>query len=662
MRSLPISIPSASRLLASAALPVVLLGSCAPAPSSPENAALAGRPGPAYIQWLEEQACLRKAPELTAVVSGSSLGWRRSSRSSLLPEDCRLWFRASPALTAWGGQTSMTAALTQRHVAQRLAELGVQGVVLAGLADTGDEWAGRSPASGLGEDGVSLNFGRLAGTESEYGQWLNDLALVGLLAGGELLPAHTGMGPDFFLSTRAVRDYPGLYAMTELPQELWPLLPSLKEDDVAPLSPGATAALAARGALPPALTQDQPSFGAIPRGWAVTGPVTGVDGARRRWAYRWFVRPDRPALHWDDPSGSTRRVMEAGLIQQIGLWHQALVGVRVGAWLGLDAASPDARNAESLEPGLSALHDLTRNAHRYGAAVFVQDPLPLETLARIRDCGADFFFDSALSPALERSLLEKNASPARESLRRALALGVDQCALWRLSPDGLPRPDFRSLLSLTPDDWRRLLLPPRRDAAEGPRLNAPTLAAIACGLSPGSRPDAETALSIRAAHQLTLAARAFLPGLLMISGSDLDGSLPEGRDWPATPPLWRLDSLPSSRQGLPSGLALYRRPPEGDRPNLAGILAARKACGVASGELLAVPSCDDDRVLITVCALPDGGALAFFGNFSPDDVAFSPKFPLWSEAPSRRDLLSGETLDPARQTLPPWGWRAALLR
>lgn len=356
--------------------------------------------------------------------------------------------------------------------------------------------------------------------------------------------------------------------------------------------------------------------------------------------------------------------MEACLIQQVGLRHQSLVGVRVGAWLGLDAQSASERHADAgWEPARSALRDLSRNAHRYGAAVFVQDPLPLERLPKLKASGADFLFDSALSPALERSLLEHNASAVRQSLRRALTLGIDQRALWRCPPDGLPRPDFVPLLSLLPEAWRPLLLPADGETGEGPRVNAPTLAAIACGLAPGERPDADASAAIRAAHQLSIAARAFLPGLLMLSGADLDGALPEGRDWPATPPLWQLDALPSSRQGLPSGFAMYRRIPADDGlATLSRLLTARKDSGIAEGTLLSVPSCDDERVLITVCALPDGGSLAFLGNVSPDTVTVSPRVPLWTGAAERRDLLSGEHVDAATLTLPPWGWRAVLLR
>ena len=644
-----------------ALLTLLLLFSCTakPTPSVNERPL---RPGPAYIQWLEEQACLRTAPELTSVVSGSSLTWRYGSRSSLLPDDARVWLRLSPALTAWSGQNSFFAALGRNGLVERLKGLGVHGLFLTGCADTGDDWAGRSPALHLGEDGTGLLFGRMAGSKEDYVRLMNTLSGAGLLVGGTLLPAHTGMGADFSLAIRAVRDYPGLYAMTDVPQDAWSLLPALKENDTSPLSAEETTALRARGALPPLLVQDGPRAFSASRGWAATGPVAGVDGVKRRWLYRWYEAPDRPVLHWDDPSGAAQRVLNASLIQQVGLNHQVLVGVSAAAWFGLDVLSPGGDDAPetSLEPGLSAVRTLARNAHRYGAAVLLLDEVPMEHLAVMQHAGVDVAFDSVLSPALERSLLKEDAEPLRRSLRRSLRLNVSHASLWRSTADGLPRPSLASLLPFMPEGWPELLLRPGAPAADL-RLNAPTLAAMACGLAPGARPEGETLAAIRNAHLLQLSARAFLPGMLMLSGADLDGGLPLGKDWPGTPPLWRLDSLPSSRQGLPSGLAMYRLPGNGMEDTLEQILASRKACGIATGALADVPSCEEKNVFITVSTLPGGGSLAFFGNVSRHSATFTPDFPHWTRASSRTDALSGTAISEKTMTLPAWGWRAVLL-
>lgn len=647
----------------SALLCAVLLSACASGTSQPGRTPLPGRPGPAYVQWLEEQAFLRQAPELTGIVSGSMLSWNHSSRPPLSSDRKRAWFCASPTLSTWSGKRPFTAVLTEKKIAERLAETGVSGIVLTGMADTGDEWAGRAPATGLGRDDTSLAFGRLAGKDDDYAAWTGALARAGLMAGGELLPSFTGTGPDFFLSVRSVRDYPGLYAMTEIPPELWPLLPPLKEKEVAPLGKDALAALTAQGTLPQALAQDAGPADLLPGGWAVTGPVSGVDGVKRRWACRWHGLPDRPVLHWDDPSGTARRVMEASLIQQAGLRHQALVGIRAGAWLGLDTAdSLQGSVRPTLEPGLSALRDLSRNAHRYGSALFVQDIVPSELLATLMPCGADFFFDSVLSPAFEKSLLTEDAAPVRKSLHRAMSINIDQKRLWRLSPDGLPRPDFAPLLSLVPEGWTRLLV--RQESPdEGPRINAVTLSAMACGLAPGEIPDAETALAMQRTHELGLAVRAFLPGLFMFSGADLDGSLPEGNDWPATPPLWQLDPMPASPQGLPSGRPVYARLPGCDiKARLRALLTARAVSGIAAGTLVDVPFCAGKSVLITVCTLPDGGFLAFFGNLSRQETTLAPDFPVWQSASERIDLLSGRSVPEGHMTLPPRGWLAVRLR
>lgn len=642
------------------------------------------RTGPVYVQWMEEQSCLRKAADITSVVSGSSLGWQNSSRTSRLPHDARIWFHASSPLTAWSGQNSFLTSLARSNTAARLSALGVQGMFLSGLSDTGDEWGGRSPTFSLGEDETSLDFGRLSGTENDYQSFLAAFSQAGLLTGGMLLPAHTGMGPDFFLASRSVRDYPGLYAMTELPPEAVPLsaspaLPSESSEDgppplpspsqrrsqlsgISPLSSLQIERLARAGILPDALVQDRLPLTDVPRGWAVTGPTAGVDGVQRRWLYRWYEKPDRPVLHWDDPSGTARRIMEASLIQQAGLRHQILVGASVGAWMGLDAASSETDSNNASTPGRQALSDLVRNAHRYGAALLVRDAFALPDLAGLQASGADFFFDSALSPALELALLTQNAAPVQNSLRLALRLNIDQRRLWRSSPDGTAFSHVDALLPFIPDAWKAMLLS-ERDGSFELRINAPTLAAIICGLEPGKRPDDLMTRSIRDVHQLQLAARAFLPGLLMLSGSDLDGGLPEGSAWRATPPLWQLQTLPASRQGLPSGYPLYRHLPasEGMDGPLARMLRARMSTDIASASLIDVPSCGSDAVLAAVSALPGGGHLVFFGNFSAEQCVIRPTFSSWTEAADRVDALSGEPFSDRVLSLPPWGWKAVLL-
>lgn len=642
------------------------------------------RTGPVYVQWMEDQTCLRKAAGITSVVSGSSLGWQHGSRRSRLPKDARVWFHASAPLTAWSGQDSFLAALARGNTASRLSALGVQGLFLSGLSDTGDEWAGRSPAFSLGEDETSLGFGRLGGTENDYQSFLAAFSQAGLLTGGMLLPAHTGMGPDFFLASRAVRDYPGLYAMTELPPRAASLLsspthttespeneqdmlpPSVRRraqiSGISPLSPRQIESLANAGFIPSALVQDRQPLTDVPRGWATTGPVAGVDGVQRRWLYRWYEKPDRPVLHWDDPSGTARRILEASLIQQAGLRHQILVGTSVGAWMGLDAASSEVDSKSSSTPGRQALSDLVRNAHRYGAALLVRDAFGLPDLAGLQSSGADFFFDSALSPALELSLLKQSASPLRKSLSLALRLHIDQRRLWRGTPDGTAFSEADAILPLLPDGWKAILLS-KRGGRSDLRLNAPTLAAVICGLEPGEKPDSLTTRAIRDIHLLQLAARAFLPGLLMLSGSDLDGGLPEGSTWRATPPLWQLQTLPASKQGLPSGYPLYRHLPvaEGMEEPLARILRARTSTGIASASLISVPFCGSDAVFAAVSALPGGGYLVFFGNFSAEQCVIRPSFAQWTEAADRIDVFSEERFPDRPLTLPPWGWKAALL-
>lgn len=604
-----------------------------------------------YVQWMEKQSCAFRSRELTAIVSGSQLGWMKSGTEQPLPENARVWLRVSPVTTAWSGG-SFFSRLTREGLPSRLAALGIRGIFFTGTAETGDEWKGRTPAEELGQDAISLGFGHVSGTEKEYETLGETLAQAGLLTGGQLLPAALGAGPDFSLALRNVRDYPGLFTLIEISREAWALLPVTADEDWSAIDAALLRTLRQRGILPDILAGELhfPDRS----GWMVSGKVVGSDGKTRRWACRWHFSLDRPVLHWDDPSGTARRIMEAGAILEAGLRHSLLLGLRLNAWAGLEAASLTDSKDTSLEPAGSALRDLARHIHHYGAAVMVEDVFPQEAVPLLQSCGADAVRDPFMEPALSLSLLQENAAPLRKALRRSLALKVNHTGLWHGPRDGMPAPDTLPL----PPDWVSLLVHKGRL-----RLNAPTLAAVVCGLAPAQNPSPEQLPALLDIHELQIALNALQPGLLMLSGSDLSVSIPEGHSLPAVPPSWILDSGPVTRQGLPAGRALSEEaarlsgtvPPD---VRLKGILELREASGIACGTLMDVPDAGDS-VIALLSRLPSGKFLAVFGNVSPQPVQLEPAFAAWN-GPSRIDARTGQTAGTSF-SLPAWSWKAFYL-
>jgi len=75
---------------------------------------------------------------------------------------------------------------------------------------------------------ISLDLDPVFGTETEFKQLVQMLAARGAI-GGDLVPLHTGLGADFRLAERAYMDYPGMYDMVEIPQNLWNISPAVSD-------------------------------------------------------------------------------------------------------------------------------------------------------------------------------------------------------------------------------------------------------------------------------------------------------------------------------------------------------------------------------------------------------------------------------------------------
>ncbi len=609
------------------ALPVLavltlLLPSCS-APAPRQQISVQDRPSPVYAQWLESQACLRKAPVLASIVSGTAINWLGSG--SGLSGKAKVWAVLSPSAFP-GNKNTFFDALCHGDLLRSLADLGAEGVFLKDTAENTSllsrvfsDPAGSTAASGF-------DFGAQAGTEQEYGE-LFSMARAGSIAlGGEIMPAATGAGADFVLGCMAVRDYPGMYVMAEIPREHWTLLPDPGRE-ISPLSKDMAGLLAEKKLLPGAMLHDDPSLTGIPSGWAATGIRPGIDGVRRRWIYRWYGRPESPVLNWRDPSAAARRVLEASLINQAGLRHQALVGMRAGAWVGMNADGGDAA-ASSLEPALSAIRDLSASARRYGSELLLEDYFPPEILPEILPCSAGFIRDSYACPSLEDSIRLQNAAPLRTMLQKALSDHADIRRLWHSAADVFPVPGrFLSGRAATFTE-------------HGPaHAGAPLKYASGAMHVPHGQETAAPPARTKIPHQqaeLRKAVLACLPGLFLLGESDV---LP-------LRPLLSGNGTPDCN--LPGPEAAEQR------RSLKKLIGLRALLGLPDSRLLSLPGSEHACVFNMLLALPDGRRLLFTGNLSPAPV----RHPVSGEA-SRLPWINALTgaREHADVPLPPLGWK-----
>ncbi len=400
----------------------------------PKPAMDAGLPriSPAYVQWLVQQSMLGEAKKLIGEVSGTTRVWQNSGteeRFSLLLKAAPNWLDVNPH-----AEKSLQPALRALAAPSLLAELrqsGLQGIFLAPTGETGDIWAKVPARESLGEDITAFTFCREAGDDKAFAQFLQATSQANIEIGGNLPQAATGLGPDFMLQARGLTSYEGLYAAVEIPREYWPLLPKAHSEwQINRLSEEAHKKLAEAGLLPQHLHKDRTVW-TEPATWAVTGSVQGIDGSQRRWVYAFAGDKKRPILFWQDPSGHAKRLFSAAAIRHTGFQQHALTGLPFKALMGLDALGPMETNEDvslDLEPGLSALGELSQAVHRYGGWSLFPETLPAPVLPLLLR-KVDFVKDSITPLAVCYALLTEDTTPLKDMISLSFKLHIPHSRL-----------------------------------------------------------------------------------------------------------------------------------------------------------------------------------------------------------------------------------------
>ncbi|MDR1241837.1 MAG: hypothetical protein LBM00_03495 [Deltaproteobacteria bacterium] len=517
------------------------------------------RANPGYLQYLEKFSMRRKAVELNALVSGSALGWADSSvRTDELLSRAGVWLHINPQATMTRGNVSLLAQFGDPLIWTVLNPPGIRGLYLAPVWGAGELWE-RGESAGLlppdarigdNEDVVQYDFAPYMGSDGEYKAVVRNSVQAGSFIGGDIIPAATGIGPDFFLAARDYRDYSGIYCMVEAPPESWPLLPAdaaaaalpaglpaaLPQESpgialptefqdkaelseawrIAPLSATQALNLSEAGVIPAIFRQETLAY-LPPSGWAATGGVRGVDGNLRRWVYRYFGDHKRPVLNWADPSATARQILNAGVIRQVGIFGNALSGYSVQPFIGLESHAENAVQVKAQAMALEASNNLARQIRAYGGWSWLRDALPVALLSDFLESGPDFVLDSINSPAAETALLTGDAKELRAKLDEAMQTGID---------------------------FKRLA-----HAADFPRTTPAGLAAEALGLTRERVIPAGRKTEIIRGHSLLIFFKAMQPGLLMLSGQDLVGAMPVNR--------WNIGDSPDQPNTRPDASGAY---------------------------------------------------------------------------------------------------------
>lgn len=532
-------------------LAVVCFGSCARQqgrmPTVLQKQTGIPRIDPGHVQWLEHQSMLASAQDITRQVSGSERLWQNTAtrdKTDVLLKAAPNWLIINPYQTSMENGHFFTS-LAHSPLLRLLPQIGITGVFLAPTNERDAIWRSHSASSTASfEDNVcALRFDQQLGTDQQFAKLIEVCENLQLQMGGLLVPAATGLGPDFMLQARANPRFEGLYAMIEAPRERWNILPESDDTwECKALNEHQIQTLQELNILPQPLVRETLPWTSS-GGWAATGTVRGVDGNTRRWLYRFSEDVSRPILHWQDPSGQARRIYSASAIRHTGMQRQALAGLSMEPLLGLEPGD----DSGPLSSGLNAIEQLGLEVHRYGGWSLHKGPVPSHLIYRLLTDGLDFCTDY----------------DADMAFYKAVALGSRDSII----------PLFSNYISRE--------IPQKR---------------LARGLGAKSR-TGEPPLSNKQ-YSLLLALRLGLPGLCFLTPEDLMGAFPSTTAIQAKGQqgLMALENAVTS---------LGARSPD-SMPGVAHHLKLRHDFGLARATLERVNSVSKDCVVF-VSALPEHG-------------------------------------------------------
>ncbi len=689
-------------------------GRGAPADLAGNNESTMGRADPGYMQYLEKQSMLYHASRLAPLISGSNMFWRHpftDQRAARLSQNAGVWVRIHPQTVLSSTDSGPLQQLGSPIFWNVMRKLGAGGVYIAPTGGSGSMWNHDKNAETVnGDDIIQFTFAKNMGAEKDYARIIQQAQTQNCLLGGDIMPAAAGLGPDFFLATRNLRGYPGIFCMLEVPQALWDALPAMEnkntEWQVEALSAEQVQTLAQKGFIAQHFNQDNLPY-LSSSGWAATGQVRGADANVRRWLYRYAYSPRRPVFNIYDPSRTADMIFYGSSIYQTGILGNAFTGMQLAPLFGLE--STGGSPAPITSPGnytaaLSLSGTLAQQSRAYGGWSWIKDSLPLPLIYSFMQSGPDFVYDSITSPAAEHALLTGNIALLRFMFAEALLQEIDFTRLARTSsgaagvdynlpqlrymfnenriykddPSSLGRRAIAAerLFHDTLGEVReKMLAQPEKESAsllEGNMLyTTPAgIATLALGLPQnGLSPDASGA--VRRGHMLLQFFKAMQPGLWMLDGQDLAGSMPlQGNllqsrgNWNkrlapmgAFPILTSSESFMASVLGIPKAKTLYgpldaqSYNPSSALSELAELIKLRGSLGIASGEFCGLLPAKGGGLAIVVTRLQQKNDTSLYAlaisNFSREesqeiiDLAALPTLAV-QDAETEIELLYGD--------------------
>ncbi len=628
------------------------------------------------VEWLVERSMLHIARLRARKYSGQGRMWQRpfaEARPRAAAGIASVWMTTYPPSLITGPDQSVLASLGQQDLWRALSSIGVQGIHTGPIKRAGGlRGQNFTPTIDGNFDRIGLDIDPKFGTQDEYIAMTRMAAAFNAVVIDDVVPAHTGKGPDFRLAEMAFEDYPGIYHMVEIRPEDWELLPALREGhDAANLAPGTVETLANKNYIVGALQRViffEP--GVKETDWSATGPIRGVDGVMRRWVYLHYFKEGQPSLNWLDPTFAAQQMIIGDALHSLDVLGAAGLRLDANGFLGVERRGSGVAWSESHPLSMVGNQLLAGMIRKAGGFSFQELNLTVDDIAAMSRGGADLSYDFISRPAYQHAILTGDTEFLRLMLNMVHEYGIDPASLvhalqnhdeltlelvhfWTLHANDiytfqgqtwqgrLLRSHIRETMyaKLTGENAPYNL----RFVTNGVACTTVSIITAALGISDLDAITDEQKALIQRIHLLLAMFNSFQPGVFALSGWDLVGALPLPPDavvhmmsdgdsrWISRGAYDLTNSSPDSTmssEGLPRARMLYGslaeqlQQPDSFATKLKQLLSVRQAYGLALARQIAIPAVQSPGLLAMVHELPDTrGTQITLLNFSANPIS-----------------------------------------
>jgi trehalose synthase len=611
------------------------------------------------VQWYMEHSMLSQAPDFSEPLSGNGAQWQEPfglARPEAFLGLASVWFNAYPESLITRPGDSVIEGLSDPYLLKILRDIGIEAIHTGPLKRAGSvRRTSYEPTIDGYFDRIELAIDPAFGSDDQYRELVGRANKIGIAIIGDMIPGHTGKGPDFRLAELGVPGFAGLYSMVEIDRKDWALLPEVPSgDDSVNLSRETALALKRKkyivGPLEAVIFQRP---GIKESNWSATDVVQGVDGKKRRWVYVHFFKRGQPSLNWLDPSFAAHRMLAADILHSLRVLGARGLRLDANMFLGFEPRPSD-------EPGWLLEHPLSTLStemlamliRKVGGFSFQELNVSLDQVHATLSSGPELGYDFTTRPAYIYALATGDAGPLRLMLRLMLQYEVppgrmvhalqnhDELMLetTHLKVHGETVFEYEGGKDRGAALFEKIYSKSiaMSTGGNGPYNESfamsPGVCSTLCGFTAASLGyndltalDTEQVATIRQRHLAAAAYNALQPGAFAVSGWDLAGALPVDRNsvkehladndcrW-LNRGAYDLAGLnpkaASSEAGLPRAVSLYGplteqlRDPASFASTLKRMLILRGELGIDCGKLVAVPEVTSPGLVLMLVEPP----------------------------------------------------------